>query len=254
MPSQRQSELPKPLKTFRTGVDRREIGGYYLRCELHRLLSDKRALRTLLESIEKLDEEIYWRFLAGISHTYRCNWVFWEVSNERYTWNEEQLAVADLIMTGMGNGTEMTKFIRGIHGDTGRFLEILGEYRAGKTEGYPSYLGQIPNEPVDKEFATLLVRGRGGKLRMFDGMNRLIQQMANGAESIRAYRAVDNGGPDRRRVTVGPVLLLRELDKASSDDETHQAIERTVRKLGEYATDGKSIIKHWEEYLDSRSR
>lgn len=244
-----QPVFPEPIEIIKSGVSAEEVGRYYLRSEFSRLVTKPEALDQLMGKIEKLPEghtdsaveHSFWDLLSGISQTYRHNGVFNIVSDERFIWRLERIAIGDLRLTGMGTGSEMTKYIEKIENNPLKLRESLADFFAGNKVGYPKDFEKFrPSEQKLKGgLETILIFERDQQLPVFDGMNRLIQQIANGADSVVVYRGVTQKGEGKHRVGEAPFILLRDLYRTTQDESTQKAIIKTAKALEKFGSDGE---------------
>lgn len=230
------------MEEERKEVSRIEVGKYYLKTELNRLLPGK-ARSFIEEGVDKLEGKELWRFLEALSLSYRLNGVFFAVSDDSFTWSEEEIYIKDVVITGMTQSINKVIFSEEINQDTLKFREFLLEYFEKHKKTDPQNLGQL--RPKNKRiiYRRIIVKEDGGKYHIVDGMNRFTAQLLRGKKKVKAFvgRKTRHGKP---MIGDSVFVVLRKAYELGNETEK-KSVLTVVRKLIKYFSDGLSAMKNY---------
>lgn len=217
-------------------IDPAIVAKYYIECELDNVVTGSDI--AINEAAYSNDAS---RLLEALSFTFRANSVFDFVESQQVRWEEKEIPVDDIILTGMGEA------LTGI---------IYGEQVQQNPRKLIEYINEHPDDPRFKELAprdvptnrqTILLRQEGEQLKLLDGSHRFLSMLMAGAMSVMAYVAVPVATGKKPNIGEATVLRLRRLWQQTDDEAFREAIERTTAGIIRETGDGERAVRaYWD--------
>lgn len=200
-----------------------EVARYYLKSELGHMLPSVNAGNVLADIDSKSDEEIASLCEALATH-YRLNGVWWVIADRNFTWSCESVRIHKVRLTGMGDGTAITKLIysKEIKNDPVRLRKKLASYYSNFPDGPDQYLVKPTNARIN--LPRLIIVEYKNELRLLDGSHRFIEQLLAGKNEVQAYVARSDTQPAKIRGLAGEgtfrilARLFKDVDQPKRDD------------------------------------
>ena len=232
----------------RQSVTNLEVARYYLKNEFSHLMDGFNRNEVFDNEIDNLPEGETWNLGEALSIYYRLNSVWWVIANPKWAWTLEKVPVKDVHLTGMGDGTSMTKLIYSdqVKNNPLKLKSYLKEYNARQSDDPENY-GLRRSKKI--KMPRVFMVEYDDKKRMLDGSNRLIQHLLNGANFVEAYVARPLGESSDIVPTAGPGVfrLLQKLFNSGNEDQK-QAVKSVAVQLSENTGIKNPIIE------DTKSR
>lgn len=236
----------KPLEVVTNEVSSVDVGKYYLKVELSKLFTSDELRSGVDETVDKLGEYDFWRFLEAMSFTYRLNGIFWAVSNTKYSWSEEIWEPKDITFVRMRPTIDKITLSQEINRNPVKLYEYLKEYFEAHPNDDPEDLGQFrpdPKRPIT--YSKLFMVEEGEKMKLLDGGNRLIAGLFREHERISAFVGRETNLNGKYRIGDSTFWLLgRTYINAKPEDK--DSVLKTIELLIASSTDGKSAAQtYW---------
>lgn len=234
---------PRPLKVIESNVSPITVGKYYLKVELNKLFKAEELRAGIDKTIDELEEHTFWRLLEAMSFTLRLNGIFWAVSNDKYTWSEEEWSAENITFVQMRPSIDKITFSPKIGGNPLKFRDYLKEYFTDHPGDDPENLDQFRPDPNRQiPYSKLFLVEEGEKIRLIDGGNRLIANLMRGQDKITAYTARATNLEGKYRIGDSTFWLLgRMLNQANPEDK--DAVLKTMKILINNSLDGKNATQ-----------
>jgi hypothetical protein len=175
-------------------VNPEEVAVSYLRHEFRKIFQDIkdesfwRAFEHSMEGLPgRLGEVDFWQLLSGISEGMKIKWPYRILTNDSFSWTEEDVPIKQIKLTGMS--PEMDDLIKDrANGDTEHFAKLYRKDRAFRQELHKVFQAlSEPRNRIREEDPVLIREVKDGGLAVFDGMRRVLLAIVQGKKSVRAY-------------------------------------------------------------------
>lgn len=241
-------EIEKATETYDADVDRLQIARYYLESELPNILHDEgvEAHTLINNSVQRLSDKQTWRLLEALSYTYRINNVFALVSNAGYDWQEVELPLDAITLTGTRPHIDKIVYSEEIQQNPEKFARYLQAYFSEHVQKDDDPLDLNEFRPRDEPIVhdTLIVRQtEDGLIKMVDGTHRLIARGMAGEGSFRCYCAVPNDEPALHHRGDSLFVTLRRAYLAMPEHQ--DAILEVTKALAKDSLDGIDAVKDY---------
>lgn len=235
----------KSLKIVTNEVSATEVGKYYLKIELSKLFPAEELRVGIDKTIDSLEDYDFWRLLEAMSFTFRLNWIFWAISNTKYTWSEEEWSPEEVTYVRMRPSIDKITFSADINGNPIKFRDYLKKYFDEHPNDDPEGLEQFrPTPSREINYEKLFLVHYGNKVELIDGGNRLMASLAKGNERLIAYTAHETNPAGKCRIGDSTFWLLgRTYIEASAEDKN--AVLKTIELLVNLSVDGKQAAQNY---------
>lgn len=227
------AKIPLMAKVSNNEIPSIEVARYYLKTEFGHILDLFGRPETFNNEIDQLPDAEVWALGEALSIFYRLNSVWWVVSNPKFRWSLEQIPIKQIYLTGMGDGTPITKLIYSdkIKNNPLKLRDSLTDYYAANPED-PAHYNVRPSQMPNK-FAKIIIVEHHGRLRMLDGSHRFIEQLLNNSKVIEAYVARSLDAQIAIAPTAGKGLfrLLQKLLNSAQTDRQKEAVVTVAEQL-----------------------
>lgn len=246
--------MEKSIKVYNDKINQLQIARYYLESELPNILhADSEQVHTLISaSIQSLSDKQVWRLLEALSHTYRINSVFALVSSAGYDWQEIELSLDAITLTGVGPHIDKIVSSEEIQKNPEKFAHYLRAYFSEHPhpDDDPLKLNEFrPREQPPVHDVLMVRQDKEGRFKMVDGTHRLMVRSVLGETAFRCYCAVPNGKPDLRRRGDSIFVTLRSAYFAMPEHQ--EAILEVAQALAKDSLDGREAV---EDYWIAHAR
>lgn len=210
-----------------------KVAQLYILIEFQKLFSDindQKFWDTFAGSLEGLEartsSSTFWGLLSGISEAVRLNGVHQYLTDDSFSWQLEDVALKDLMLTGMGPVVDPItldlcerdplKFKKewANNPNVRKTLTTDADITTQLTTSYP-----------------IIVFEREGKLAVFDGMHRTLATIISGKDSIQAWVGRVTNPQGKPLINSQMSMLLWKVWKAS--DTKDEELKKTLRRIGE---------------------
>lgn len=241
---------PKPTQIINENIPSVDVAKSYLEIELFKFFKKptKETANIIVTTVRNLKDSRVWALLEAMSFTYHLNGVFYNISRENYTWNEEVYHVNDLVLTGMDSKANKVIFSKGVDGDAIKFKDYLLSYFEGSDESDPE--GLLSYKPSNKEivFEKLLMKENDGMILMLDGSHRLVEMLLSDIDEVTAYVGhPDNADAENNpkyRIGSSTFIMLTIMFKRGNSEE-REAVLTLIKQLINTSVDGKKAFKKY---------
>jgi hypothetical protein len=223
-------------------VDNITVAKYYIECELGNIV-DQDTVSLLANHYTSNPL----RLLEALSFTYRLNSVFDYIANDRYRWEVREVAIDDIVLTGMGEVLTKVIYSEAIAQNVRKFIQYIAAH-----EGDSTFDELRRSSPVPKQKRTVILRQEDGILKMLDGSHRLISMAMAGAQHVNAYVAVIDNDTSLPKVGDAVFLRLRKVWTMTNDASVRSSVEGTVIGMIKMTEDGRRAVKsYWVDMAPS---
>lgn len=182
--------LRKAVRVYAKNVDRREVARVYLKGEFGRVFPSnaRPVVNAVDDMVDQLDDAELWRMLEAMSHTFRLNSVYFDVTDNGLDWHEVELPISAIRMSGIDPIVNKVLSSREIGLDPVRFAAWL----RANPDVEPNFDEFRPRKGGVRH-PMITVAETGDYLKIRDGSHRLIAYALEGHKTVRAFTSVPNG-------------------------------------------------------------
>lgn len=235
-----ENSTPQPIKLLKQNVKPEEIAVQYLKHEFIKLFSNPSKL---LDKVDNFPQEMgkdFWQLVSGISEGYKMKWVYRVLTDNKYSWTLEQIALDDVTLTGMSEF--MDNVINQANGKPSNFAQIW----AKNPEFAKTPDGAGIKAHLERDDFPILLWERYDQLHVFDGMRRTCVAAITQKTEITAWVGRITNLDGQMMVNKDKVLFLRALydESPDKDAELLDGIVKVMKGYIKLTRNGREVVEN----------
>jgi len=216
-------------------VSKDEVAKYYIRCELDNIV-DSKAI--------KLKEGLYntnvSRLLEGLSFTFRANSVFDYIESNQYKWEEREVSVDNILLTGLSGKLDELVYSDQIQQNPLKFVDYI------QNHSNDELLEQFKPKDIPDDRQIILLRESNDKLMILDGSHRFLTMVMSGKRTVACYVAILADMNAKPFIGDATFIRLRKFWQQADDPAFKKSIEQTIIGMMASTVNGRDSVRaYW---------